>query len=357
MTFTHLPHLTRRTLLAAWATSATAPWATTALADIKTAVTTPTTAEVTAEATAAVTPKVTANVATEATEVEAGVYMLQGARGEPDATNGGRIGNAGFIVGRSGVVVIDTGTSWRHGEAVMQAVAQVTKQPIKLAIVTHTRQEFLFGAAAFQARGIPVQMHEAAARLMAARCEGCLKTLQRELGAEVMAGTRMFEPDERFTESHAMDMIGRPVLVQHHGHSSGPGDVSVFDVRTGTLFGGGLVDQGRIPDVQDSDLAGWKTALNGLRTLRIQTVVPGHGPMTSPDVIGHTGRYLVQLEARVAELLRNGVALSEVADATDLPEFRRWDQYATIHRRNASIVFLRQEQSALLGTTLTGVQR
>ena len=286
-------------------------------------------------------------------EVEAGVYMLQGARGEPEADNLGRVGNAGFIVGRSGVVVVDTGTSWLHGEALLRAVAQVTPQPVRLAVVTHTRQEFLFGAAAFQARGIPVQMHKAAAQLMAARCEGCLKTMKREFGEEAMRGTAMWKPDEVFDESHAMDMIGRPVLVQYYGHSSGPGDVAVFDVRTGTLFGGGLLDQGRIPDVQDSELEGWKAALGGLRTLRVNTVVPGHGPMTSSAVINTVGRYLVQLETRTAELLRAGAALSEVPDAVELPEFRRWDGYDTIHRRNASIVFLRQERAAMFSPTET----
>lgn len=280
-------------------------------------------------------------------EVEAGIYMVPGLPGEPSRANLGRVGNAGFIVGRNGVVAVDTGTSFRHGQALLKAIASVTDKPVRLAVVTHTRQEFLFGAAAFQAQGIPVQMHRAAAQLMAARCENCLKALKRELGEEEMAGTVVFKPDELFDETHAMDMIGRPVLVQFHGLSSGPGDVTVFDVRSGTLFGGGLLDQGRIPDVQDSDLEGWQEALAGLHTLRVNTVVPGHGPAASSEVIGLNELYLRRLKARTAELLRQGVALSEVADSTELPEFRRWDQYDTIHRRNASIVFLRQERALL----------
>lgn len=292
-------------------------------------------------------PAVAADAPGTPVEVEANVYMVPGLPGEPGRANLGRVGNTGFIVGRNGVVAVDTGTSFRHGQALLKAIASVTDKPVRLAVVTHTRQEFLFGAAAFQAQGIPVQMHRAAAQLMAARCEGCLKTLKRDLGEEEMAGTVVFKPDELFDETHAMDMIGRPVLVQYHGLSSGPGDVTVFDVRSGTLFGGGLLDQGRIPDVQDSDLEGWKEALAGLHTLRVNTVVPGHGPAASSEVIGVNELYLRRLQARTAELLRQGVALSEVADATELPEFRRWDQYDTIHRRNASIVFLRQERALL----------
>jgi glyoxylase-like metal-dependent hydrolase (beta-lactamase superfamily II) len=292
-----------------------------------------------------------------AVEIEAGVYMVPGASGEIGPANLGRVGNAGFIVGRAGVIAIDTGTSFRHGEVLLQAIAQVTDKPVRLALVTQARQEFLFGASAYQARGIPVHMHRRAAQLMAGRCDGCLKALQRELGEVAMRGTVVFRPDQVFDESHAMDMIGRPVLVQFYGHSSGPGDIAVFDLRTGTLFGGGMLDHRRIPDVQDSDLDGWKHALAGLRTLRLSTIVPGHGPATTPDVVDTVERYLVRLESRVAALLRQGAPLSVVPDAADLPEYRHWDQYDTIHRRNASIVFLRMERAQMLGEPTTGAPR
>ncbi len=290
-----------------------------------------------------------------AVEVEAGVYLLPGRPGAADAGNLGRIGNAGFVVGRGGVVAIDTGTSRAHGEALLAAIAQVTPLPVKLALVTHTQPEFLFGASAFQARGIPVAMQRAAAELMAARCEGCLKTLVRELGEGAMRGTVMFKPDRLLEQTEVIETIGRPLLVQYAGHSSGPGDIAVLDVRSGTLFAGGLLDNRRVPDIQDSVLDGWHQALAGLRTLRLNTIVPGHGPAAAPELIDTVERYLLRLQGRVSTLFQAGTALSEVPDAAALPDYRRWDQYDTIHRRNASILFLRLERSSLL--ELTGDRR
>src|SRR5512147_2062973 len=98
-----------------------------------------------------------------------GVYMLPGTGGSADEANLGRIGNAGFIVGETGVVAIDTGTSYAHGRAILAAIRAVTDKPVKLALVTHTRPEFLFGGKAFQEAGVPVRMHTRTARLMAAR--------------------------------------------------------------------------------------------------------------------------------------------------------------------------------------------
>jgi glyoxylase-like metal-dependent hydrolase (beta-lactamase superfamily II) len=283
-----------------------------------------------------------------AVEVAAGVYMVQGASGEVDTDNLGRVGNAGFIVGDNGVVAIDTGTSYRHGVALLASIRRVTDKPVRLALITHTRQEFLFGASAFREQGIPIHMHRQAAALMQSRCERCLKTLKQLLGADAMQGTAMFKPDREFEQSHSIDTIGRRVQVLYYGHSSGPGDVAVLDVQSGVLFAGGLLDQLRIPDVQDGDLAGWSHALQALRELPLKAIVPGHGPVASVQVIDAVDRYLMQLRARALVLLRSGTALSEVADATALPEFALWDQYETIHRRNASILFVRFERDEML---------
>ena len=292
-----------------------------------------------------------------AVEVEAGVYFVPGLAGVPSPANLGRVGNAGFIVGRNGVMAIDTGVSHLNGEALLAAIAQVTQQPVRLVLITHVRQEVVFGASAFQARGIPVHMQRQAAALMAVRCENCLKTLRTELGDDVMRGTVVAKPDLLFDETHVVESIGRPVLVQHHGHASGPGTSSAFDVRSGSFFAGGLLDNRRIPDIQDSDIDARHQALGALRGLRIDTIVPGHGPAATPELIAVNDRYLAQLERRCAALLKDGAALSEVPDAAGLPEFSRWDQYDTVHRRNASIMFLRLERKLLLDEPSQGAPR
>ena len=281
------------------------------------------------------------------TAVAPGVYMQRGAAGEVSLQNLGRVGNTGFIVGPTGVLVIDTGTSYREGRALLDAVARVTDQPVRRVLITHTRQEFLFGATAFRERGIPILMQRQAAMLMAARCENCLKTLKRVLGEGEMDGSAVVVPETLFDESMLLDDIGRPLRLLSFGHSSGPGDTAVFDEQSGVLFAGGLLDQERIPDVQDSDLVGWKRALAELQRLPIKTVVPGHGPATSATVIDTVARYLNQLEARLLVLMNAGAALSEAPEQAVLPEFTGWDQYDTIHRRNASIMYVRLERELL----------
>ena len=284
-----------------------------------------------------------------AIEVAPGAYMVAGTGGSADEVNLGRTGNVGFIVGERGVIAIDTGTSRDHGQALLAAIRDVTDQPVRVALVTHTQPEFLFGGTAFHERGIPIRMHSRTAGLMASRCETCLKTLRQSVGEVPMQGTTLYKADQVFDATHELDLIGRPVQVLYLGHSSGPGDIAVLDRRSAVLYAGGLLEARRVPDIQDSDLAGWHKALNELQALQAAAVVPGHGAATTSasQLIATNRRYLMQLEARIRTLVASGASLLHVADAAELPEFETWDQYDTIHRRNASVAYLRVERELM----------
>jgi len=282
-----------------------------------------------------------------AVEVAPSVYVIQGSGGSADGSNLGRIGNAGFIVGNDGVVGIDSGTSLEHGRSLLAAIRDTTDKPIRLVLITHTRPEFLFGGAAFQEQGIPIRMHQRTASLMASRCESCLKTLRQVVGEAPMEGTALYRSDQTFETTHDLELGGRLVRVLFFGHSSGPGDVAVFDATTGVLFAGGLLEAGRVPDIQDSHLDGWRRALDALRKMPLKRIVPGHGPPAAPALIDQVEGYLAQLEARIRALVKGGVSLLDVDEVGELPDFAAWDQYDPIHWRNASVAFLRFEREML----------
>lgn len=284
--------------------------------------------------------------------VAPGVWMLPGTGGEPDARNLGRVANAGFIAGPQGLLAVDAGTSLLHGRALLRAIRRTSPLPLQAVVITQTKPDVLFGAPAFRAAGVPVWMHEAAATLMAARCHVCLARLQREVGARPMAGTALWQPDERLPGGRPLDVGGgRQVQLLFFGHSSGPGDMAVLDGATGVLFAGGLVEGRRIPNLHDADLAGWQAALQALQrradAREIRQVVPGHGPLCGPEAIGETAGYLAALDAQVRSLLAAGVSLGELPARCALPAYAGWDAYATLHRRNAAELYLKLEQDML----------
>jgi len=277
--------------------------------------------------------------------VAEGVYALLGSGGEITAERGERIANIGFIIGPRGVIVVDSGASYREGEEIIAAVQSVTNRPIRLVILTHPDQDAVFGAAAFQTRGIPVLAHRRTAELIASRCETCLRNLKALLGDDAMSATRVVEPDRLIDSGETLQLIGRRVRLIAYRWSSAPGAIAVLDEKTSTLMAGSLVAIHRIPDVRDADLTGWRESLTDIAAMRCRRLVPGYGPIGSCADADAVRRYLTALERRVKTLLDEGVSLGELRERCGLPEFSRWDQYEMLHPENASRTYLRLERA------------
>jgi len=280
----------------------------------------------------------------EATRIAPDVYMLPARTYASDA---GEIpgANAAFIVGSRGVLVIDTGISRAEGDEIIAAVRAVTTKPIVLALLTHPSQEVIFGAGAFQARGIPVLAHRDAAALVAGRCARCLARLTAALGAEAMAGTRVPAPDVIVDGDTTLDVIGRPLRVIAPRRASAPGALAVLDAGSATLFAGSLAAAHAIPDLRDADAEGWPAALAALSATHCAHLVPSHGPPGSCADIDGFARYLADLDAHVARLLAAGVSLGELDGASALPRYAGWERYGELHRANASRTYLRLERA------------
>jgi glyoxylase-like metal-dependent hydrolase (beta-lactamase superfamily II) len=281
-----------------------------------------------------------------AVEVAPGVYVFRGLVAEAGSENPFRRANIAAIAGPNGVAVIESGVSWREGEAIIAAVRRITPRPIRLVILTHAAQEVVFGAAAFQARGIPVLMHRDAAALMAARCDQCLQRLNQALGAQEMAGTRLVEPDLLIDASTSTDVIGRRLRLIVPREGSAPGALAVFDPASSTLIGGSLVAVDAIPDLRDSDGSSWRLALELLAATHCAHLVPAFGSLGDCSALRALDRYFQELDARVEQLFAAGVGLAEVARQSYLPAFAAWPGYAKLHGANAERAFLRVERAS-----------
>ena len=279
-------------------------------------------------------------------KVAPGVYAFIGETGEIAVTNRGFVSNSGFVVGRSGVVVIDTGSSYRHGRRMLEAIARTTDKPVQLVILTHAVQEFLFGSAAFEELGIPILAHRETAKLMQARCDHCLAQLKAVLGPE-MEGTRLVLPRRLIDATTRIDTGGRRLQLIYRGWASTPGDLAVFDVETRVLFAGGLVSESSIPDIRDSDFEGWQRALQKLAQLHPARVIPGYGAVADSGAIKQAASYLDALDRVVKKLYAQSSSLMEAVQQADLPDYRNWAMYGVTHRKNVQHRYLQLELQEL----------
>ncbi|TDM05905.1 MAG: MBL fold metallo-hydrolase [Ideonella sp. MAG2] len=276
--------------------------------------------------------------------VAEGLYLALGTPGPASPANQGRVGNAVVLLGPKGVLVVDSGTSYRHGAALLRAVRQLTPLPVRAVLLTHAQPEFIFGAKAFQEAGVPVWMHRANAQLMAARCAVCLERLRHTLGKEAMADTELIQPDWLFDDSVSGDWIGRRLDILYLGHSSGPGDVVVWDARSGSLIAGGLIDHQHVPDLRDGQLAPWRVALHTLAEQPMTRIIPGHGPPGDSALWRAQHGYLQEIEAQVKSALLRGVTLAQISHEVPMPAYATWKGYPDLHQRNLHHVYLALER-------------
>ena len=279
--------------------------------------------------------------------VSENAYAFIADNSDVSLANRGRIGNAGFIIGPEGIVVIDTGVSFRHAQAMVAAIRRVSKLPISLAIITHAHQEFLFGAAYFQAKRIPILTHVKTAQLMQSRCENCLHHLKETLGITEMRGSRVVVPDQLVDGSEFISVAGMSLELRYFGWGNTPGDLLVFERNNGVLFAGGVVDVGRVSELRDSRVQEWQSILRQLNELPVKHIVPGHGPIGDKSAIEQMQNYLNAIDSKVRALYDQGVSLSDVESKGDLPEFAHWALYREQHHKNVHRVYLQLEQTDL----------
>jgi glyoxylase-like metal-dependent hydrolase (beta-lactamase superfamily II) len=268
------------------------------------------------------------------------VYVQRGAMAAPAPANGGAIGNLGVIVGATGTVVINTGTSRAHAEAFLAAIRRLTDKPVLLAINTQASPDQVLGNGVFVRRGIPVLAHRETDRFMVANCDACIRNLAAEIGGSALHGTELARPTRLIDGSTTLNIAGRSLDLLHFGWTERPGSIAVFDRTSGVLFTGDLASFDRLPEVEHARVGAWVDALERLQGLAPSWIVPGHGPVARSDRLAEVARYLEALRSAVQAAYRRGLNLQDAIEAVPLAEFQAWSLYPTRHRRNAYFTYL-----------------
>ncbi|GLK92106.1 quinoprotein relay system zinc metallohydrolase 1 [Pseudomonas turukhanskensis] len=277
-------------------------------------------------------------------QIAADTWLLEGSRDNFDKTNGGNIVNTGFIVTDAGVVVIDTGPSRHYGQAMRQAIASVTSQPIVLVLLTHHHPDHVLGNQAFA--DVPIAALDGTQKLLAEQGNAMAENMYRLVG-DWMRGTEVLLPTETVAAGERQVGNHRLRLLALSGHTGA--DLAILDERSGVLFAGDLVFYQRALTTPNSPgLEVWLKDLDTLQALPWKLIVPGHGPVASDAApFAQMRDYLGWLDGLLRGSAAKGLDMNEVIRA---PIAARFDgvnlsRYELI--RSVSHLYPRYEQQAL----------
>lgn len=247
-------------------------------------------------------------------QVSSGVYAYI----QPDGS--WFLNNTGFLVGRKGIVSIDTTSTERRTRAYLEAIGRITNQPVRILINTHHHGDHTHGNCLLPLAtivGHPL----------------CRDEILRSsfpppggIWSAVDWGDLQLEPPFVTFEDRLTVWVDN-LRVELHAvptpaHTTN--DVVVWIPERSVLFTGDLLFVGGTPFVPMGSVIGSLRALEWLRDFGAQTLVPGHGPVSRPAAIDDIEAYLrfVQDAARTGKAA--GLMPLELARQTDLGAFADW---------------------------------
>src|SRR5580700_3825714 len=227
------------------------------------------------------------------TKVKDNVYWVQGGVGSND----------GFIVGTTGVVLVDTKSTVDSEKGVIAAIAAVTPKAVNTAIITHSDNDHVNGLAALPA-GLTIIAQE-----------NCKSEMQASASSRNPAPQDRL-PTKTYAKTDKLTIDGIHIRLYHWapGHTSG--DTVVYLPDQKIVFGGDLLVTNR-PDTlihleKNGSAAGWIENAKGMIGLDADTYLTGHGDMMTKADVQKKLDLIQDKYNKIKDMAAQGKSLDEV---------------------------------------------
>ncbi len=249
------------------------------------------------------------SVQIETLPIRGGLHMLTG-----------RGGNLGLSVGADGTFLVDDQYA-PLTDKIVAAIEGVTSDPVRFLVNTHLHGDHTGGNENFGKRGSIIVAHDNVRRRMSTEQ---FRTILRN--ESMPASPPGALPKITFSEEVTFYWNGEEIHVFHVDPSHTDGDSVIHFRRADVFHMGDTFFNGRYPFI-DVDFGGnvngmISTASRVLAMTKSDTkIIPGHGPLASPEDLRAYRDMLVGVRDRVATMVNDGMGIDEVVAASPASSF------------------------------------
>ncbi len=198
----------------------------------------------------------------------------------------------GMVQGRTGVLLVDAGTTLTEAQAISDDVRQITGRDVTHVVLTHKHFDHVFGSGAFPDAEIYCAP-EVVEYLTTAT--GQLREDARSHGvdpAEIERAIAALRAPHHAVNDAVVDLGDRRVVITRPGCGHTDADLVVrvpgSDGERTVVFSGDLIEESGDPAIDDdSDVAAWPGTLDRLLAIGGPDAfyVPGHGRVVEAEFI------------------------------------------------------------------------
>jgi len=261
--------------------------------------------------------------------------------------------NAGLIVDGDQALLVDTLFDERLTATMLDAMRDSTgfgADRIGVVVNTHSNGDHTFGNRLVE--NAVIYASEAAAEEM--RTEGNPKPLaammknadamgelgaffKKIFGAFDFAGVTMRLPDRTFTGEHALTVGDKQVRLIQVGPAHTAGDVLAFVPADRVIYTGDILFIEGHPIIWAGPIQNWIKACQLMLDLDVETIVPGHGPITDKHGVSALKGYLEYIAREARKRYDAGMSIAEAARDISLADYSSWGDSERIAVNVASL--------------------
>ncbi len=201
----------------------------------------------------------------------------------------------GLVCGRTGTLLIDSGTTLVEANAVRSDVEQIAGRSVSHILLTHNHFDHILGSSAFTGAAVyaaPEVSVTIAHQTEHLRADAVRHGADPDEVAHAIAAFRM--PEHRISRAD-LDLGGKTVAITHPGRGHTGHDLIAVVAEPAVVFCGDLVEESGDPVVDtDSDPTAWPATLD--RVLAAggpdAAYVPGHGAVVDAAFVERQRRWL-----------------------------------------------------------------